>query len=131
MDLYTTKIAEYLADFNQAQADNPGETLNMYLYLGVQTYHGPLTRVARYTTECKAQLDANPGVGNYANARLRVCEYTKMTDDWFQDLITALQDAGLWDDTLLIFTGDNGADIDVGACNYPLRGIFKFDIYYF
>ena len=120
-----TKIEQYLADFNQVQANNPNETMNMYLYLGVQTYHGPLTRVHRYTTDCKAQLDANPGAGNYANARLRVCEYTKMTDDWMEDLVTALQNAGLWDDTLLIFTGDNGADIDVGACNYPLRGMLQ------
>eukprot|EP00486_Rosalina_sp_Unknown_P000163 CAMPEP_0201566132 /NCGR_PEP_ID=MMETSP0190_2-20130828/5682_1 /ASSEMBLY_ACC=CAM_ASM_000263 /TAXON_ID=37353 /ORGANISM="Rosalina sp." /LENGTH=441 /DNA_ID=CAMNT_0047984413 /DNA_START=961 /DNA_END=2286 /DNA_ORIENTATION=- len=45
-----------------------------------------------------------------------------MTDDWMEYLVNSLINAGLWDDTLLIFTGDNGADIDVAACNYPLRG---------
>ena len=120
MDLYLDKMDEYLDDFVSVQANNPSETMNMYLYLGVQTLHGPLTRVHEYTTRCKKILDKSDGT--YSNARLRVCEYTFMTDDWIDIVIQKLKDKGLWDDTLFIFTGDNGGDIDVGSCNYPLRG---------
>ena len=123
MDLYLDKIDQYLQHFKKIQNNHPDETMNMYLYLGVQTLHGPYTRVMDKTATCKAILDSS-GESNSIR-RLRLCEYTLLTDDWMKYLVTALQTAGLWDDTLLIFTGDNGADIDEGSCNYPLRGMFR------
>jgi len=45
-------------------------------------------------------------------------------DEGIGNLTSAIQARGLWDDTLLIFSADNGAPTRGGSCgnNYPLRG---------
>ena len=43
-------------------------------------------------------------------------------DDALRNLTAALKSANMWDDTLLIFTTDNGSPVTVGGSNHPLRG---------
>ena len=57
-------------------------------------------RDRRYVCECMLGIDA--GIG-------------KLTS-YFE------RESSLWEDTIIILTGDNGGDISGGSCNYPLRG---------
>ena len=43
-------------------------------------------------------------------------------DDVVGLVIKALQDTNQLEDTIIVFSSDNGGDIDAGANNYPLRG---------
>merc|ERR1712240_166202 len=38
------------------------------------------------------------------------------------DIVDTLKDTGLYNDTIIVFTSDNGGAISHGASNYPLRG---------
>ena len=38
------------------------------------------------------------------------------------DIVQTLQDSGMYDNTVIIFTSDNGGDVGSGGSNYPLRG---------
>ena len=43
-------------------------------------------------------------------------------DQTVGNLSTALRRAGMWENTLFIWTNDNGAPVTVGGSNHPLRG---------
>ena len=43
-------------------------------------------------------------------------------DSAIGQVVAALKESGLYNDTLIVFTGDNGGQIFSGGNNYPLRG---------
>jgi arylsulfatase A-like enzyme len=43
-------------------------------------------------------------------------------DDVIGNLTSTLQSTGMYDNTIIVFHGDNGADDDYGGSNSPLRG---------
>ena len=53
--------------------------------------------------------------------RLLVVTVVKCLDDAVTDVVKAYKDGGLWDNTVLVFTTDNGG-IGIGN-NFPLRGM--------
>ena len=62
--------------------------------------------------------------------RRYVAAMTALMDDVVGDVVTALRESGLWDNTLFIWTSDNGAaiELDTGAKNaYPLKGGYTTD----
>jgi hypothetical protein len=63
-----------------------------------------------------------------------LCRYvaamTSLMDDIVGDVVTALKQSGLWDNTVFIWSSDNGAaiELDNGAKNaYPLKGGYYTD----
>ena len=62
--------------------------------------------------------------GDYYTNRLLLCENVMAFDQVLGDLIDNLKITNdIWDDTIIIFTSDNGASYSFGGCNYPLRGV--------
>merc|ERR1740133_515969 len=43
-------------------------------------------------------------------------------DDQLTDVVAKLKEKKMWDDTVLVFTTDNGGNLGGSGCNYPLRG---------
>ena len=77
--------------------------------------HTPLEVPQRY-------IDMFPQIPN--KERRIYTAMVKAMDDYIGLIVRALKAKGMWDDTLLVFSSDNGGPIYVhgGANNYPLRG---------
>ena len=43
-------------------------------------------------------------------------------DEATRNVTDALRESGMWEDTLLVFSGDNGAYLNQGGDSTPLRG---------
>ena len=54
--------------------------------------------------------------------RAKLVALIEHMDDGIGRVLNALEEAGLTDDTLVVFTSDNGGQLSAGANNGPLRG---------
>ena len=61
------------------------------------------------------------GSNCYCN-RLMVKAQVSALDEALGNVTAALRTAGMWDNTVLVFMGDNGGPTFEGHSNYPLRG---------
>jgi arylsulfatase A-like enzyme len=89
------------------------------LYLSFQDVHWPLQAPEEYISRYKGLTDGDL-------KRQMVCAMATHLDDAIGNVTQALRDANLWDDTLIVFTSDNGGPTNgdelTSSNNYPLRG---------
>ncbi|XP_059170480.1 arylsulfatase I-like [Physella acuta] len=85
----------------------------LYLYLPFQSVHMPLQVPERY-------LNLYPNVTN--QSRKELSAMVSALDEAVGRVVAALKTNGLYNDTLIIFTSDNGGWTPYGGNNYPLRG---------
>ena len=98
----TERYVEQALDFIGTQRDEP-----FFLYLAHMHVHLPLYASERFVQESRN--------GDYGACVAGI--------DWsVQCILHKLDEEGLTDDTLIIFTSDNGGRGDNGGSNYPLRG---------
>lgn len=90
---------------------NPKDPL--FLYLAFQAPHGPLQVPRKW-------LYVNSLIPN--KDRRYLAGMVSALDSAVGDLVSKLKSHGLWDNTVLVFTTDNGGQILNGASNWPLRG---------
>ncbi|XP_046566661.1 arylsulfatase J-like [Haliotis rubra] len=85
----------------------------LYLYLPFQSVHIPLEVPAKYENMYK----------NIENQNRRIyCGMATALDEAVGNITKALEDKGLMDNLLVVFTTDNGGPTFVAANNLPLRG---------
>ena len=84
----------------------------LFLYLAWQIMHGPDQAPANYTATWPSTM-YKPRL--MCNAMMAVC------DDAIGSVVTELKVQGMYDNTLIIFSSDNGGPAD-HANNWPLRG---------
>ena len=84
-----------------------------FIYAAYQSVHAPLEAPQNYIDEC-AEI---PYEG-----RRKFCGMLKAADDGIGNITRRLQERNLLDDTIIIFTTDNGAQTRQGGNNLPLRG---------
>jgi len=84
----------------------------LFLYLAFQDVHGPTEAPGRFFNGYNASTFP---------PRLKGLAQIAAVDEALGNVTTALRTRGLWDNTLLVFSSDNGGPAD-HETNYPLRG---------
>lgn len=87
----------------------------LFMYLAFQAVHGELQAPAHYVNHFCSHVQGNKD-------RKVKCGMLAALDEAVANVTAALTRAGLMDNTLLLFTTDNGGTKDVPSSNWPLRG---------
>ena len=110
--LFASKAIDIIQ--NHANATSP-----FFLYLAFQDVHWPLQAPQEYIDRFKGQTGGDL-------KRQMVCAMAAHLDDAVGNVTTALKRSGLWENTLIVFTSDNGGptngDEVTASNNFPLRG---------
>mmetsp|Transcript_56028 Transcript_56028/g.97788 ORF Transcript_56028/g.97788 Transcript_56028/m.97788 type:complete len:607 (+) Transcript_56028:71-1891(+) len=81
----------------------------LFLYLSWQAVHTP------YDLPVQSSLGACP-----TNSNSTILQLMCVADAWTDKIVQALKDRGMWNNTLVVYSSDNGGTED--GNNYPLRG---------
>jgi len=114
-DLFTQWSIDYIR--RRSESKQP-----FFLYLAYNAPHTPIQPPEDWLTKVKKREK------NIADRRARLVALIEHLDDGIGKVLEALRKTGLTDNTLVIFTSDNGGQLSVGADNGPLRA-GKQDMY--
>ena len=84
-----------------------------FIYAAYQSVHAPLEAPQKYVDQCQSIP--------YENRRT-FCGMLRAADEGIANITMLLQEMNLLDDTIIIFTTDNGGQTRQGSSNWPLRG---------
>jgi arylsulfatase A-like enzyme len=105
--LFANEAIRIVEQHQHTQQEQP-----LFLYLAFQSVHNPYD---------KPPIDVDALFPEIVDKTRRIyAGMVTMLDEAVKRVVQAFQDKGLWDDTVLIFTSDNGG-VGPGS-NYPLRG---------
>jgi len=94
----------------------------LFLYLGYQAVHDPDQVPKRY----KEPYEKFANESGWDDKRITYAGMLSAADKGVGKVFHTLKKTGLWEDTIVIFTTDNGGPTDVcavqGSSNYPKRG---------
>lgn len=107
-DLFTRWSVDYI----RQRAADPTPFL---LYLAYNAPHFPVQPPKEWVDRVQSRM---PGINPKRAALIALIEHM---DDGIGQVVSALRSAGRYDNTLIIFTGDNGGNLDDLADNKPLR----------
>jgi len=122
-DLFTQWSIDYI---RQRDNSKPRQlkvaTQPFFLYLAFNAPHTPIQPPKDWLQRVKSREK------DITDERAALVALIEHLDDGIGKVIAALKDSGLSENTLVIFTSDNGGQLQVGANNGPLRG-GKQDMY--
>ncbi|MEZ6044636.1 MAG: sulfatase-like hydrolase/transferase [Planctomycetaceae bacterium] len=107
-DLFSAWAVEYL--MSQQQAESP-----FFLYLAYNAPHTPIQPPEEWVKKVEQR---EPGI---SPTRARLVALIEHMDAGIGQVLNALEETGQAEETLVIFTSDNGGQLSVGANNGPLR----------
>jgi arylsulfatase A-like enzyme len=107
-DVFTTWACDYL---RRQQRGQP-----FFLYLAYNAPHGPIQPPQEWLER------ATKREPNLSAKRAKLVALIEHLDDGIGKVLATLRETGLERDTLIVFTSDNGGQLEVGASNGPLRG---------
>lgn len=108
----TDVLTDCAVDFMERKKDEP-----FFLYLSYYTVHGPITGKPAYVEKYKRKLADNPNAGYYMNNPNKAAMIQSL-DESVGRVMAKLEEIGQADNTLIIFTGDNGSQGDEFVVNY-------------
>ena len=111
-DLFGDRAAAWIA------STVAGGAANTFAYLAFQAIHGPQQAPQVYLDgHCTTAFPVDQPIRRIA------CAQMASVDANVAKVVAAYRAAGIWDQTLVIFTTDNGGNPDTGGSNAPLRGM--------
>ncbi|MDF1824234.1 MAG: sulfatase-like hydrolase/transferase [Verrucomicrobiales bacterium] len=108
-DIFTDWTIDYLKDRNHSEAP-------FFVFLAYNAPHTPIQPPEDWLEKVKAR---EPGISERRAALVALIEHL---DDGIGRVVQTLKDEGLWENTITVFTSDNGGQSSVGARNLPWRG---------
>ncbi len=106
---YTTdRIGDGACDFIDSNKDKP-----FFLFVSFTAPHGPLEPKPEVAAKLKSIEE---------NRRRKYAGLVVSLDENVGKILKGLEDAGIADNTIVVFTNDNGGQTLTGAINTPLRG---------
>jgi len=107
-DLFTDWSVTYIRE--RAASGTP-----FFLYIAYNAPHTPIQPPDEWVEKVK---EREPGI---TERRSRLVALIEHMDDGIGRIVDTLRDLDLYDNTLIVFTSDNGGQLNVGANNGPLR----------
>ncbi|GFO20381.1 arylsulfatase b-like [Plakobranchus ocellatus] len=104
--LFTQKAIQALQMHDQSKGP-------VFLYLAYQSVHSPLMVPESYMEPYKHIKNKN---------RRTYAGMVAALDEGVANLTRTLKQEGMWDDTIIVFSTDNGGSVPHGGNNFPLRG---------
>ncbi|KAJ8305135.1 hypothetical protein KUTeg_017314 [Tegillarca granosa] len=111
--LYTQKVIDIVNNHTSDQTFMLEYCSHYLIYLAVQAVHSPLQVPDKYVQPYKNINDKNRRI--YAGM-------VAAMDEAVGNITAVFKARGLWDNTVTVFSTDNGGQILSGGNNYPLRG---------
>ncbi len=108
-DLFTAWAQEYVTE--RAKSDQP-----FFLYLAYNAPHTPIQPPPDWVQRVKQR---EPGIGEQRATLVALVEHM---DHGIGQFVETLKKNGQYENTLIVFTSDNGGKTDIGASNGRLRG---------
>ncbi len=107
-DLFTEWACEYLRS-------RKAEESPFFLYLAYNAPHTPIQPPQDWLEKVKRRHPSMP------NARAKLVALIEHMDEGIGRVLKTLEETGLSKDTLVVFSSDNGGQLNVGASNAPWR----------
>lgn len=85
----------------------------LFIYAAYQSVHSPLEVPDQYLDKCSSISEPN---------RKIFCGMMQALDEGVGSIIASLESKGVLENTIIIFTTDNGGQTAEGSSNWPLRG---------
>jgi arylsulfatase A-like enzyme len=108
-DLFTNWTLDYLNE--KATKKEP-----FFLFLTYNAPHDPVQPPTNWLDKIKKREP------NASLERQKIIALIEHLDTNIGKIVTQLKEQNLFDDTLIVFTSDNGGALQYGASNYPLSG---------
>lgn len=111
-DCITDVLTDCAVDFLERKKSEA-----FFLYLSYYTVHGPITGKPEYVEKYQQKLAKNSGAGYYMNNPNKAAMIQSL-DESVGRVMAKLKEIDQLDNTLIIFTGDNGSQGDEFVVNY-------------
>ena len=117
--VFTREAIKVVQNHSKYFGNGSNSTAPLFLYLAYQAVHCPNEVPPEYMTRYKNRTD-------WTDQRINYAGMLTAADEGIGNLTKVLQETGLWENTLIVVTTDNGGPTTVGctqgSSNYPKRG---------
>lgn len=110
-DLFTDWAIDYIQDRETNAPDQP-----WFLYLAYNAPHTPIQPPQDWLEKVKQREEG------ISDQRAKLVALIEHLDDGIGKVVQSIKDQGVSEETLVVFTSDNGGQVSVGARNAPLHG---------